>query len=360
MSGSLDVGVENGVKFSMDLTTGHSKVVWQPEMTADTTAPSYWLNWRFFICAFWIISFMVVSSYLIWKYEGSNRSKSNEEEARQETKVSLYEDEVWKPCLTTIHPSWLLGFRVIAFFLLIALLIANATVDGGAIFYYYTQWTFLLVIIYFGLGSVLSIRGCYQYCNKVGGDHLGYDTEQGSYAVPTHEENANGHDATKNSNPPRQNYGRKPADIWGLVFQVIFQMAAGAVLLTDFVFWFLIVPFLAIKDYDLNFMLIGVHSVNAIFLFGDTAFNCLRFPWFRIAYFILWTAVFVIFQWIVHGCISLWWPYPFLDLSSPYAPVWYLAVGLMHIPCYSLFALIIRSKHFLWLKYFPQSYQCSK
>lgn len=31
-------------------------------------------------------------------------------------------------------------------------------------------------------------------------------------------------------------------------------MNAGAVMLTDIVFWFILVPFLAIKDYNLNFV----------------------------------------------------------------------------------------------------------
>ncbi|XP_076908322.1 uncharacterized protein LOC143565139 [Bidens hawaiensis] len=98
-------------------------------------------------------------------------------------------------------------------------------------------------------------------------------------------------------------------------------MQAGAVVLTDCVFWFIIVPFLAIGDYNLNFLIIIMHSINAVFLIGDTALNSLQFPWFRIAYFVLWTCVFVVFQWIVHACIALWWPCPFLDLSYPLSPL---------------------------------------
>ncbi|PNX62801.1 hypothetical protein L195_g053172, partial [Trifolium pratense] len=66
---------------------------------------------------------------------------------------------------------------------------------------------------------------------------------------------------------------------------------------------------------------VGMHSVNAVLLLGETSLNCMSFPVFRFAYFILWTVTFVIFQWIIHAAVSLWWPYPFLDLSSPYAPL---------------------------------------
>lgn len=51
----------------------------------------------------------------------------------------LYEDEVWRPCLRNIHPAWLLGFRIVAFIVLSLMLILNVAVDGGDIFYYYTQ-----------------------------------------------------------------------------------------------------------------------------------------------------------------------------------------------------------------------------
>ncbi|KAF6164098.1 hypothetical protein GIB67_017682 [Kingdonia uniflora] len=302
---------------------------------------------------------MVVATITIWRNEGFRKAPKlgRPEETLEEMKWCLYEDEAWKPCLKDIHPVWLLGFRVIGFFLLLTLLIVNVAVDGGGILFYYTQWTFGLVTIYFGLGSLLSMHGCYKYRNKVGGDTLETDAEQGTYMASVN--NTNVHNIAKNTGPDELVHVRQTAGIWGYVFQVIFQMNAGAVMLTDFVFWLIIVPFLAIKDYDLNILLIGMHSINAVFLLGDAALNSLRFPWFRIAYFLLWTAIFVIFQWAVHACVSIWWPYPFLDLASPYAPVWYMVVGLMHIPCYAFFALLIRMKHILWTRWFPQSYQCS-
>lgn len=82
-------------------------------------------------------------------------------------------------------------------------------------------------------------------------------------------------------------------------------------------------------------LMVCMHSVNAVFLVGDMILNCMvsfyflsgsttllfvqfpshwmrifssfqRFPFFRIAYFVLWTAAFVIFQWIIHACVSMW------------------------------------------------------
>ncbi|KAK0585630.1 hypothetical protein LWI29_031588 [Acer saccharum] len=329
----------------------------------DTTTSSYWFNWRVTICAVLVFISMAFASFLIWKYEGfrnSNRDNRGGETPLQETAGSLYEDETWKPCLKGVHPAWLLAFRVIAFIVLLILVTVTACIDGGTIFYYYTQWTCTLITIYFGLGSFLSMYGCYQYHKSVSGDKVDNvegDTEQGNFVAPLHGENSNNSSA-KITNTHEQSHPRKPAGMWGYLFQIIFQMSSGAVLLTDCVFWFIIVPFLEINNYGLNTLVINMHTINAVFLLGDAALNCLRFPLFRVAYFFQWTVTFIIFQWILHAFVHLWWPYPFLDLSSTYAPLWYFSVALMHIPCYGVFALTIKLKHALLSKWFPDSYQC--
>jgi len=81
----------------------------------------------------------MVAAILLWKYEGPNSQSEEGDETRLKALGTLYDDEAWRPCLNTIHPAWLLAFRVLSFFLLLALLITNAVIDGAGIFYYYTQ-----------------------------------------------------------------------------------------------------------------------------------------------------------------------------------------------------------------------------
>ncbi|KAF3543190.1 hypothetical protein DY000_02009511 [Brassica cretica] len=130
---------------------------------------------------------------------------------------------------------------------------------------------------------------------------------------------------------------RQVASTLGYILQILFQTCAGAVLLTDGVFWFIIYPFLTSKEFNLDFFIVIKHSVNVVFLLGETFLNSLWFPLFRISYFVLWTGVFVILQWIVHACVS-----------------WYAAVGLMHVPCFGVFALIVKLKYMWFSKCFSE------
>ncbi|RWW21592.1 hypothetical protein GW17_00014249 [Ensete ventricosum] len=140
------------------------------------------------------------------------------------------------------------------------------------------RWTFLLVTIYFLLGSVLSVYGCNKYLHKVTGDKVAVtrsDAEHGTCPAPVN--GANG----------------------------IIQQS-------------------------------GVHAAG----FWEITKTRSR----HIAEF--------------HSMTR--WPYPFLDLSSTYAPIWYFVVAVMHIPCYAAFPLIIKMKHFLLSRWFPLSYSPKK
>ncbi|RZR84966.1 hypothetical protein BHM03_00011886, partial [Ensete ventricosum] len=120
----------------MHFSTVPSSDSWQPVLTADSTDAYYWLNWRVLLCAIWVLSSMIIASILIWKFEGTN---TETEGSSPESHCPLYEAELWTPCLTEVHPVWLLVFRLIAFAILLAFLIINVVMDGGGIFFYYTQ-----------------------------------------------------------------------------------------------------------------------------------------------------------------------------------------------------------------------------
>ncbi|EPS62686.1 hypothetical protein M569_12103, partial [Genlisea aurea] len=134
------------------------------------------------------------------------------------------------------------------------------------------------------------------------------------------------------------------------------QMTAGAVMITDVVYWIVIFPFMSLRDYEMNFLTVVTHALNIVLLLGDAVLNRLRFPWYGISYFVMLTGIYVIVQWIIHACISIWWPYPFLDLSEIHATLWYMIVAVMHIPCYYIFMGLVEVKQRMLSRYFPGSY----
>ncbi|XP_076955555.1 uncharacterized protein LOC143630423 [Bidens hawaiensis] len=159
-------------------------------MTVDTTDPT---------------------SILIIKYEVFNKKKTHTkyDELDADPIGILYEDETWKTCFKSIHPTWLLVYRLFAFGVMLALFIANVVIDGTDVLFFYTQWTFALVAFYFGLASSHSIYGCYQYWNGIDDDNIDnaiIDHERGAY-MPI--------------NPPSR--VRKTAGVWGYFFQIVFQ-----------------------------------------------------------------------------------------------------------------------------------------
>ncbi|KAI3768762.1 hypothetical protein L2E82_19594 [Cichorium intybus] len=318
----------------------------------DTTSLDYWMNWRFFLCAIIVFGSISLAIYLVCTYEGSRYSNPYKEANQQKQAWSLYECEAWMPCVKEIHPAWLLAFRIIAFCLLLTACTADVVAEGMELFYYYTQWTYTLVIIYFAFGSVFSAYGLFQQHKRLTASNSDVDAQQAIY-VPL-----NNQDLESASTHQGGSCFLLTAEFWGYVFQILFQMTAGAVMLTDFVYWVVIVPFLSLVNYPMNFVTVLAHSLNLVCLLGDTAINSLRFPWFRISYFIFLTAFYVIFQWVVHAFVNTFWPYPFLDLSLDYAPLWYLIVGLLHLPCYATFTLVVEVKYRVLARWFPESYRC--
>nr|POE67840.1 hypothetical protein CFP56_46256 [Quercus suber] len=201
----------------------------QLEGTADTTSPSYWLNWRVLPCAVWVVMPLVIASFMIWKYEILDHMKSDRVETHT-NQISQY-CKARRPCVKEIHPIWLLAFRVFAFCLLLGTLIVKVVANGGRIFYYYTQ------------------RDLNVHCVET-------DAEQGPY-VPltfTYREATNVSQDRRVSDPQEKNCVFQAAAILSYIFEVMFQMNAGAVMLTDSVYWCIIFPFLTIQDYNLNFV----------------------------------------------------------------------------------------------------------
>ncbi|XP_041994369.1 uncharacterized protein LOC121744784 isoform X2 [Salvia splendens] len=172
---------------------------------------------------------------------------------------------------------------------------------GFIVFFFYTQWTFVLVLVYFGIATLVSIRGCTKPVENESDEKLGFLEH---------------------------------------LMQIIYQTSAGAVMLTDIVFWCLLLPFMLGESFQLTLLIGSMHSVNAVFLILESALNRMPFTWFGLIYFILWSCSYVVFQWAIHACCVKW----------------YLALALVHIPFYGLYVWLTKAKHKAFSTWFPNAF----
>lgn len=281
----------------------------------------YWLQWQVFVCAVIFIIPGAIALKLIINKRG------------RRTEHVIKSTDLWIPCWRNLHPIWLLCYRASAFAAMAFLLVQTVSNLGFFVFLFYTQWTFALVGIYFAVGTVISARGCWLYSTNPRGEREKF--------LKTAAE---------------QNSSEQPLGFWENLMLIIYQITAGAVMLTDIVFWCLLLPFMTGENFKLTVLIGLMHSVNAIFLLLDSVLSNLKFTWFGFTYFILWSCSYIVFQWSLHTCCLSWWPYPFLELNTPWAPLWYLGIAVVHVPCYGLYGLLIKAKDGIFSRLFPQAF----
>lgn len=104
----------------------------------DTTLLSYWFNWRVFLCSLLVMLSVFIAFILLWKYEYSADEDSSTSDSRAES-WHLWFNEAWRPCVKEVNPIWLMAFRLVSFFLLVAGLTSDFVIYGSSLFFYYTQ-----------------------------------------------------------------------------------------------------------------------------------------------------------------------------------------------------------------------------
>ncbi|XP_044503950.1 uncharacterized protein LOC123224379 [Mangifera indica] len=331
--------------------------------------------WYDLVCFGIVAAAFIGSLWMIWSKENSSRCDDN---TIYESLIAAGPDsdgfvcatpkayvgsiQLWTSCWKGVHPGWLLLTRFVSFIALAGFLSWDIADCDASVFIYYTEWTFTLVMIYFGLGTVVSAYGCWVYPKESKSENGAID----EFMIRDVEETITTNTLTYGAKEIRgsiqlqSQYAEKViqhrAGFWGYLMQAIYQTCGGAVILTDIVFWCVIVPFLPDAHLKLNTLMGCMHTLNIAFLLLDSALNNLPFPWFRIAYFIQWSCIYVVFQWVIHACGFSWWPYPFIELDTPWAPLWYFSLAVFHIPCYAIFALIMKAKNTFLPRLFPHAF----
>ncbi|CAA2953328.1 Hypothetical predicted protein [Olea europaea subsp. europaea] len=256
----------------------------------------YWLKWKVLVCALIFLLPAAVAVILLRKRTsaGSNPLNSN---------------DLWVPCWRNLNPKWLLFYRAIAFVSMSFLLYEVVAAFGFFVFFFYTQVQCSLLLNVHKLATSSFYGESKKYSKQV---HQSFRT---MLALTWFDNNL-----------VRKANSRTIFSLyWHLELPlpiIVYETCGGAVMLTDIVFWGLLLPFMTGENFQLTLLIGCMHSVNALLLILDSAVNSMPFPWFGLVYFVLWSVAYVVFQWVLHACCFTWWPYPFLELSTPWAPLW--------------------------------------
>ncbi|KAJ1292160.1 hypothetical protein BS78_02G370900 [Paspalum vaginatum] len=225
---------------------------------------AYWLRWQVFVCGALIALPAAAAAALLPRLR----------RAAPPPRAA----DLWVSCWARLHPGWLLGFRAFAFVAAVALLARVLVAHGVAAFYFYTQWTFLLVTIYFVFATAISAHGCWVYLRK---NSRKADESHGflNVDVENHDiSNSISGERMKDATNKMVSYyeqiaNERRAGFWGRCMQAIYQTSAGATMLTDVTYWGLLVPVFYRDKFGLALFTDGMHSLNVIFLLTDTVLN---------------------------------------------------------------------------------------
>nr|KJB49744.1 hypothetical protein B456_008G136300 [Gossypium raimondii] len=250
--------------------------------------------WYDFICFGVVAAAFIGSLWVLWKKEAASRCDEESVyesllEARPDAdgfiratpRAHVGSNQLWTSCWIRVHPGWLVLTRFVSFAVMAGFLVWDIVEWDASIFVYYTEWTFVLVMVYFALGTAISAYGCW-VCfttplpeNSLRDEFVKTDVEEGRIANSVTYQAKNVWCKIKLQSHYAQEEFQRRAGFWGYLMQIIYQTCGGAVILTDIVFWLVIVPFLSNSHLGLNMLMGCMHTVNAVFLIVDTLFNSL-------------------------------------------------------------------------------------
>ncbi|KAG7389980.1 hypothetical protein PHYBOEH_007177 [Phytophthora boehmeriae] len=221
---------------------------------------------------------------------------------------------------------------VATFFLLIQ--ICDVWRSRGRCLAFYTSWNFILQGVYFAAAARYSGQKLQrevgertaQYTALMDGDYDGIDSPLAT----------------------RRRVARSSGLQW-INLELLLDVCLAASLLISVVVWTVLYPY-AVKighpEAVLNSVSYCQHGANVVLLQLDFFATGHQVSRDALPLIMTWPSLYTIFAWIVHGTIAKgFWPYPFLELNTPWAPVWYGGLLIAHVSALMLMMLLSRVKH---------------
>ncbi|GLE00370.1 hypothetical protein PINS_up009127 [Pythium insidiosum] len=133
-----------------------------------------------------------------------------------------------------------------------------------------------------------------------------------------------------------------------LRLDLILDVCLSVSLLIGVVVWTILYPYakqIGHPEVLLNWVSYCQHGVNIVLLQIDFVATHHSVSVDALPLIIAWPTAYCLFAWIIHGTITHgFWPYPFLRLDTPWAPVWYGGLLVAHLCVFVLMLYLTRLK----------------
>ncbi|KAJ0409077.1 hypothetical protein P43SY_002211 [Pythium insidiosum] len=133
-----------------------------------------------------------------------------------------------------------------------------------------------------------------------------------------------------------------------LRLDLILDVCLSVSLLIGVVVWTILYPYskrIGHPEVILNWVSYCQHGVNILLLQIDNVATHHGVSVDALPLVIAWPTAYCIFAWVIHGTITHgFWPYPFLRLDTPWAPVWYGGLLVAHLGVFVLMLYLSKLK----------------
>lgn len=232
----------------------------------------------------------------------------------------------------------LLRFRVTVVAFYVVVQIGDVIRSRARCLAFYTSWNFIGQGVYFAFAALETRRLMKE--RALHGSQ--------AYAALLDDGSTSPYRRWANTGPSSSAGGRRRRPRGWLRADLLLDVLLATSILIAVVVWTILLPYaerIHQRDKILNWVSYCQHGVNVVLLQIEFLATHHRASVDALPLMLLWPSIYAIFAWILHGTVARgFWPYPFLDLDTPWAPAWYLGLLLAHLAAFALVLVVSRTK----------------
>lgn len=290
--------------------------------------PGFKLSWETIVVATEIVAALGTSLFLLYRKAKRDRSLLAASASRYNSSSPHHLGSPITQPRGFCSLNALLYFRVVALTFYVVVQLYDLYRTRLTCLLFYTSWNFIAQGVYFGIAVVRTL----QARRLKQGSRRGY--------APLLDENSS-------TAAAEAAVIRHPHRGW-IRLELVLDVCLATSILISVVVWTILYPYAVKMHYPekiLNWISYCQHAFNLVFLQVDFLGTRHTVSFHALPLLIAWPSMYSIFTWFLHGTVAKgFWPYPFMVVNTPYAPLWYAGLLLAHVVGLAVVYAISRCK----------------